>query len=81
MFEHLRPDGKLIIADISFPNGPNMRAFAASIGELWEEEDYWLADESIRAIEGVGLRVDYRQVSECAGVYCIERNKNLRSPN
>jgi putative AdoMet-dependent methyltransferase len=76
---HLTPGGRLVIADISFPDEPAMRAFAASVGELWEEEDYWLAKASMQAIRGVGLKVDYRQISESAGVYCIERSQDVRS--
>ena len=67
----LTPGGKLIIADLSFPNKGEMDAFAKSIGELWEEEPYWLADRSIEAFSAAGLKVDYVQVSACAGVYSL----------
>lgn len=63
--------GKLIIADISFPNKVAMETFAISIGNLWEQEPYWLADESLKALSAAGLRAEYRQVSACAGVYSI----------
>jgi putative AdoMet-dependent methyltransferase len=71
--DHLTPNGKLIIADLSFPNANAMNTFAKSIGDLWEQELYWLADESIRALEEAGLHVTYQQVSACAGVYVVAR--------
>ena len=70
--ERLAPRGKLIIGDLSFPDAGTMAAYAQSIGDLWEEEFFWLADESIRALEAAGLKAAYRQVSACAGIYSIE---------
>jgi ubiquinone/menaquinone biosynthesis C-methylase UbiE len=67
----LTPGGKLIIADLSFPNQREMEAFAQSVGDLWEQEPYWLADESLVALTGAGLRPKYFQVSACAGVYAL----------
>jgi ubiquinone/menaquinone biosynthesis C-methylase UbiE len=68
---HLDPDGKLVIADLSFNNQKEMDDFARSIGDLWEAEPFWLAEESVPALEKAGMKVDYRRVSACAGVYCI----------
>ena len=68
---HLAPAGRLVIADLSFADKPAMDEFARSVGELWEEEPYWLADESLAALTRAGLRTTYRQVSGCAGVYAI----------
>jgi ubiquinone/menaquinone biosynthesis C-methylase UbiE len=68
---HLTQGGKLIIADLSFQDGQDMLTFAESVGDLWEQEPYWLTDESVRALRGAGLTVEYRQVSACAGVYTI----------
>jgi hypothetical protein len=50
-----------------------MTAFADSIGDQWEEEPYWLADESQAALSAAGFRCSYQQVSECAGVYRLEQ--------
>ncbi len=63
--------GRLLIADISFSDGKMMAAFARSVGELWERESYWLADESLAALEEAGLKPAYQQVSSCAGVYAF----------
>jgi ubiquinone/menaquinone biosynthesis C-methylase UbiE len=69
--DHLALGGKLIIADLSFRDQTAMEAFARSVGELWEQEPYWLADESVQALSRAGLAVAYAQVSACAGVYTI----------
>ena len=70
----LTPNGKLIVADLSFPSEKSMRDFAESIGDLWEQEPYWLVDESIPALQKANLKVEYVQVSKCAGVYVISRS-------
>lgn len=70
---HLEPGGCLLIADISFQTASAMRSFAASTGDLWEEEQYWLADEALHALREAGMHAEYCQVSPCAGVYRIEQ--------
>lgn len=67
----LAPGGKLIVADISFADQKAMQAFARSIGDLWEPEPYWLADEALPAFSWAGLQAEYLQVSPCAGVYAF----------
>ncbi len=79
--QRLIPKGKLVIADLSFSDMNAMEEFAQSVGELWEQELYWLADESIAALKDAGLKVEYVQVSNCAGVYCVESHDNLRAKN
>lgn len=69
--EHLATNGKLLVGDISFANEAAMQAFARSVGELWEQEPYWLAHECIPALEEAGLSVSYQQMSGCAGLYHI----------
>ena len=69
--ERLTLSGRLLIGDISFANDASMHAFARAVGERWEQELYWLADECIPALEAVGLTVSYEQVSACAGIYEI----------
>jgi ubiquinone/menaquinone biosynthesis C-methylase UbiE len=69
----LSPGGRLVIADLSFPNRAGMDAFARSVGDLWDDEFYWLVDESLAAFADAGLRVGYVQVSACAGVYTFKQ--------
>jgi len=65
----LAAEGRIVIADISFPDRATMDAYALSAGDLWEEESYWLADEALASLEGIGTVLEYCQVSPCAGVY------------
>jgi putative AdoMet-dependent methyltransferase len=67
----LTPNGRLVIADLSFQNQKKMDAFAASVGDPWEAEPFWLAEDSLPALENADLKVNYTQVSVCAGVYNI----------
>jgi putative AdoMet-dependent methyltransferase len=66
---HVEPGGKLIVADLSFPSRQAEQAFAQSVGELWEQEPYWLADQALPAFKRAGLTPAYLQVSACAGLY------------
>jgi putative AdoMet-dependent methyltransferase len=68
---NLTRGGKLVIADLSFQNRAVLETFARSIGDLWEDEPYWLTDEALQALKNVGLQVEYVQISACAGVYTI----------
>ena len=68
--DHLAPKGRLVIADLSFLSLAAKDEFAKGIAD-WEEEFYWLADESLEALKNTGLSVAYEQVSPCAGVYLI----------
>jgi putative AdoMet-dependent methyltransferase len=70
---HLAQGGKLIIADLSFRDQEAMNRFARSIGDLWEQEPYWLADQAMSALRAAGLRPKYEQVSACAGVYTFSQ--------
>ncbi len=76
----LKAGGGLVIADISFADAPSMHSFAESIGEAWEVEPYWLADEAIRALTALDLDVHYVPVSSCAAVYHITARDHLHAP-
>jgi len=70
---HLAPQGRLVIADIAFPDRNSMENYRRMIGEAWEDEFYWLADESITALGSAGLRAAFTPVSDCAGVFIMEK--------
>lgn len=67
--ERLQPGGILVIADISFPDQSALDDMRTASGSRWEEEPYWIVNETIDAMRQVGLQVEYTQVSICAGVY------------
>ena len=68
----LAPGGRMVIADIAFHDPEAMEMVKVSIGDDWEDEFYWLADESLAALQKIGLKATYRQVSSCAGVFVIQ---------
>ena len=42
------------------------------MGNDWEEEYYWIADETLAAFEQGKLKVKYVQVSVCAGIFTFQ---------
>jgi len=71
LLPHLAPGGRLVIGDIAFPDAATREKMKIAIGDEWEDEFYWLVDETIPAIENLGLKVEYTQVSAYAGIFCI----------
>jgi len=69
--QRLVSDGKLVIADLSFSTRTALEDFKQKIDD-WEDEFYWLADESLTALQKVGLAVTYSQISSCAGMYTVQ---------
>ncbi len=67
---HLTPGGSLLIGDLSFPSRAAQEIFRQGIAD-WEDEFYWLADESLAGLEKAGLTAAYLQLSPCAGVYAL----------
>lgn len=72
MNDVLVPGGRLVIADISFPTARELNAVRRAAGDQWDEELYWVADEALPALRGIGAKAAYVQVSGCAGVYRVE---------
>lgn len=75
LFQRLTPDGWLVIADIAFPTLTEMEAARHALGDAWEQEEYWLADESRAGLERAGFAVEFVPVSYCAGVFRIRRKR------
>lgn len=69
---HLVPQCKLIIADIAFADQAGLEKVHQLVGDEWEDEFYWLADETIAAYQQAGLKAAFTPVSVCAGVFVIE---------
>ena len=70
--EHLADEGRIVIADIAYPDRAARAQAQAYWGCLWgKDEHYWAADETFVACEAIGLSCTYRQVSSCAGVFVI----------
>ncbi|HHY88073.1 MAG TPA: methyltransferase domain-containing protein [Chloroflexi bacterium] len=73
--ESMAPGGCLVIGDISFLTAADRDTQRQTQGEYWDEEPYWIAEDALPALEARGLTVQYRQVSNCAGVYRIRLNE------
>lgn len=70
----LKPDGRLLIADLGVAEPTDWPAVEQRAGGDWEAELYWTASLMVPAIQALGLRVTYEQISYCAGVYQITMN-------
>ena len=70
---YLVSKGRVVIADIAYPDQTARTQAGAYWGRLWSNaEHYWAADETIAACKAIGLGCTYQQVSSCAGVFVIE---------
>jgi putative AdoMet-dependent methyltransferase len=71
--EHLVHHGRLVLADIAFNSRARMVEFQRSAMDEWEEEFYWIAEETLPAFNKAGLQATYTPVSVCAGLFTIEK--------
>jgi len=72
MLTRLVPGGRIVIGDIAFPDKAALEKVKRAVGGEWEEEFYWIATESTLVLEKAGFKVEYIQVSSCAGVYTLQ---------
>jgi cyclopropane fatty-acyl-phospholipid synthase-like methyltransferase len=76
LLPYLAAGGRIIIGDITFPNATALEKMKITAGEEWEEEFYWLADESVFALQKAGIHAKYMQVSSYAGVFVLHPEMN-----
>jgi len=74
MEDHLQPQGNMVIGDIAFRDAAAENLLRRQYSDEWEQEYYWLADESLSALAAAGLITVYTQVSSCAGVFQLTKN-------
>jgi len=67
--------GRLVIGDIAFGDSTAQEHTRETVGERWEEEYYWIADEAIPALRFVGVEARYFPMSFCNGVFVIQESK------
>ncbi|HEY5270022.1 MAG TPA: hypothetical protein VII97_06770 [Anaerolineales bacterium] len=53
------------------PPQPVLEQVKTEVGDEWEDEFYWLADDAVPAVENLGFKVEYIQISAYAGFFCI----------
>ena len=69
---YLTPGGKVVIGDVSFPSVRIREMTRGRSVDRWDEDEfYWAADETTEACRAAGLKVEYRQVSFCGGVFVV----------
>jgi len=73
MEDHLQPQGNMVIGDIAFRDAAAEDLLRRQLGDEWEQEYYWLADESLSALAASGLNATYTRISSCAGVFLITK--------
>ncbi len=71
--QQLKRGGKIVVADVAFPNVDIREAAHERWRDVWDEgEHYWAADEALAACEGPGFSGSFEQVSLCGGVFTFE---------
>lgn len=69
---HLNPNGRIVFADIAFPDAATRASAAEFWADSWDESEfYFAADECLASFRAIGLQSEYRQVSACAGVFTL----------
>ncbi len=67
----LAAGGSMQIGDVAFADRNALEKVKGKNLEVWEDEPYWLADESLAAIQASGMSARYEQVSLCAGIFLL----------
>jgi putative AdoMet-dependent methyltransferase len=65
----LAPHGVMLVGDIAFESRRDEDAVRQSLGEEWDQEYYWLADEALDAFSRAGITASFIKISSCAGVF------------
>ena len=72
--QRLARDGRIVIGDVAFPTVVAREQARKRWRDRWDpDEHYWAADETRVACREAGLSLVYRQVSDCGGVFVVER--------
>lgn len=69
--QHLTSGAPIVIGDITFPARAALQITRDEAGERWEDEHYWILDETRAALQPAGWTIDYTQISFCAGIYSL----------
>ena len=72
---YLSPGNTIIMGDIAFETASAQDQLHLRLVDEWDEEFYWIADETIAALARAGLRSEFHKVSICAGVFLISQSE------
>ncbi len=76
--EMLKPGGRLVIGDIVFRSEAEREGTRLSLGEQWEEEDYWITSLDLPALHDQGLHAVAVQVTAYSGVFVINNSMDTK---
>jgi putative AdoMet-dependent methyltransferase len=71
-------DGYVVIGDIGFKDAEALNKVKLLAGDRWDDEYYWLADETESALVQSGFAVNFEPLSSCGVALTIRR---ARIPN
>jgi hypothetical protein len=74
---YLSEHGFFVIGDIAFHNNAGMQACKESAGGDWDDEEYWLEDQSISFLTQMHMHVGFTQTSDFSGVFKIVVSTDL----
>lgn len=69
--EHLLPGGRLVIGDLMFRDAADEDVLRQKMGAEWEQEYFWLADETVATLTEAGIAARFVKLSSCAGVLTV----------
>ena len=66
---NLKPNGQILIGDISFETQAHLQACKIKNSSHWDDDEYYFVyDEFVSTLSDV-FQIDYEQISECGGVF------------
>ena len=70
--DHLRPGGRLLLADIAFATVRERDVARQRFADCWDADEwYWAADEMEGALTDAPLTMTFAPVSSCSGVFTV----------
>ncbi len=71
LLDILRPEGKILVGDVSFPDRTALKRCKQAAGDEWDDDEHYFVYEELRPL--LSANTSYEQVSFCAGILEIEK--------
>lgn len=71
LLDVLKPEGEILIGDISFPDRTALKRCKRAAGDEWDEDEYYFVYEELKPL--LPADTSYKPVSFCAGILEIEK--------